>query len=178
MQALKPEALRSQSIRDSAVHINVRIASQTLELMQEGVETICYSVSTASKGTGQQEGSWQTPLGHHIIRAKIGDGLPLNAVFVGRRYTGEIYSPELQQQYSERRDWILSRILWLSGLEPGYNRLGNVDTMRRYIYIHGAPDSAVMGEPGSRGCVRMHGHDMIDLFDRVVPGTTIDILPE
>ncbi|KEQ15052.1 L,D-transpeptidase [Endozoicomonas numazuensis] len=160
------------------MHINVRIASQTLELTQKGAEMICYSISTASKGTGQQEGSWQTPLGHHVIRAKIGNGLPKHAVFVGRRFTGEIYSPDLQKQYPERTDWILSRILWLSGLETGYNRSGNVDTMRRYIYIHGSPDTAVMGEPGSRGCVRMHGHDMIDLFDRVVPGTTIDILPE
>ncbi|WP_062269985.1 L,D-transpeptidase [Endozoicomonas arenosclerae] len=160
------------------MHINVRIASQTLELIQEGKEDILYSVSTASKGTGQQEGSWQTPLGKHVIRAKIGEGMPLHAVFVGRRFTGEVYSPDLQQQYPERKDWILSRILWLSGLESGFNRLGDVDTMRRYIYIHGSPDSAIMGEPGSRGCVRMQGGDMIDLFDRVLPGTTIDILPE
>jgi hypothetical protein len=135
-------------------------------------------VSTASEGVGQQEGSWQTPLGRHVIRAKIGQNCPLHSVFVGRRFTGEIYSPDLQKLYPDRRDWILSRILWLSGLEPGFNRLGNVDTMRRYIYIHGSPDHAQMGEPGSRGCIRMHGNDMIDLFDRIEAGTTIDILME
>ncbi|USE39706.1 L,D-transpeptidase [Endozoicomonas sp. SCSIO W0465] len=144
-------------------------------LHKRGGKCRVYSISTASKGTGQQEGSWQTPLGLHVIRAKIGADLPVNSVFIGRRFTGEIYSPELRTLYPERRDWILTRILWLSGLEPGYNRLGNVDTMRRFIYIHGSPDTAVMGEPGSRGCIRMHGEDIIDLFDRVDAGTKIDI---
>ena len=141
-------------------------------------EVLSYSISTASKGTGQQEGSWQTPLGRHIIRAKIGAEHPLDSVFESRRFTGEIYSPELKQKYPGRTDWILTRILWLSGLEKHHNRLGSVDTMRRYIYIHGSPDTAIMGEPGSRGCIRMHGKDIIDLFDRVPAGTTIDILPE
>ncbi|WP_163372344.1 L,D-transpeptidase [Endozoicomonas acroporae] len=158
------------------MHLTVYIASQEIVLHEKGGKRRVYSVSTASRGTGQQEGSWQTPLGQHVIRAKIGAGLPANSVFVGRRFTGEIFSPGLCQQYPERKDWILTRILWLSGLEPGYNRLGNVDTMRRYIYIHGSPDTAVMGEPGSRGCIRMHGEDIIDLFDRVDTGTRIDIL--
>ncbi|WP_257295245.1 L,D-transpeptidase [Endozoicomonas sp. YOMI1] len=157
------------------MHLTVHIASQKMVLHEKGGKRRVYSVSTASKGTGQQEGSWQTPLGLHVIRAKIGAGLPANSVFVGRRFTGEIYSPELRKQYPERKDWILTRILWLSGLERGYNRLGNVDTMRRYIYIHGSPDTAVMGEPGSRGCIRMHGEDIIHLFDRVDTGTRIDI---
>ncbi|MGB1270849.1 MAG: L,D-transpeptidase family protein, partial [Endozoicomonas sp.] len=118
---------------------------------------------------------WQTPLGRHVIRAKIGEGLPLHSVFVSRRFTGEIYSPGLTAVYPGRKDWILTRILWLSGLEPGYNRLGSVDTMRRYIYIHGSPDTAEMGVAGSRGCIRMYGRDIIDLFDRVDAGTCIDI---
>lgn len=160
------------------MHINVHVSTQTMELFQDDGDIVHYSISTASKGIGQQEGSWQTPLGKHVIRAKIGEGCPLHAVFNARRFSGDIYSEALQQQYPERRDWILSRILWLSGLEPGYNRLGNVDTMRRYIYIHGSPDSATMGEPGSRGCIRMHGHDIIDLFDRIEAGTTIDILKD
>ena len=155
--------------------LTVHISSQEMVLHEKSGKSHTYSVSTASKGTGQQEGSWQTPLGLHVIRAKIGAGLPVNSVFIGRRFTGEIYSPQLRKQYPGRKDWILTRILWISGLEPGYNRLGNVDTMRRYIYIHGSPDTAVMGEPGSRGCIRMHGADIIDLFDRIDVGTRINI---
>ncbi|WP_419834834.1 L,D-transpeptidase family protein [Endozoicomonas atrinae] len=158
------------------MHLTVHIASQEMVLHEKNGKRRVYSISTASKGTGQKEGSWQTPLGLHVIRAKIGAGLPVNSVFVGRRFTGEIYSPELRKQYPGRKDWILTRILWLSGLEPGHNRFGNVDTMHRYIYIHGSPETAVMGEPGSRGCIRMHGLDIIDLFDRVDPGIRINIL--
>ena len=139
---------------------------------------IRYSISTSSKGTGQQKDSWQTPLGRHKIRAKIGGGQPLNAVFSARRFTGEIYSPELKAQHPDRKDWILTRILWLSGLEVGLNRLGNVDTMQRFIYIHGSPDTATMGVVGSRGCIRMHGPDIIDLYDRVEAGIELNILPE
>ncbi|KEI71832.1 L,D-transpeptidase [Endozoicomonas elysicola] len=157
------------------MHLTVHIASQEMVLHEKDGKRSVYSISTASKGTGQQEGSWQTPLGLHVIRAKIGGGLPVNSVFVSRRFTGEIYSPELRKQYPGRKDWILTRILWLSGLEPGYNRHGNVDTMRRYIYIHGSPDTAVMGEPGSRGCIRMHGKDILDLYDRIDAGVKIDI---
>lgn len=132
-------------------------------------------MSTALKGTGQQRGSFCTPLGRHIVRAKIGAGSPPNTVFVGRRPTGEIYSPELAAQFPGR-DWMLTRILWLSGCEPGFNRLGEVDTMRRYIYIHGSPDSAEMGKPGSIGCIRMRNADIIRLFDRVPAGTPVEIL--
>ena len=160
------------------MHINVHISTQTMMLHLDDGKQVSYQISTASNGTGQQEGSWQTPLGKHVIRAKIGDGLPMHAVFESRRFTGEIYSRQLRENYPGRSDWILSRILWLSGLEPGFNRLGNVDTMRRYIYIHGSPDSAIMGEPGSRGCIRMHGKDIIDLFGRIPVGTTIDILED
>ena len=125
-------------------------------------------------GNGQQRGSFCTPLGKHIIRAKIGDKQPINTVFVKRRPTGEIYTPELAARYPGR-DWILTRIMWLSGCEIGFNRLGLVDTMRRYIYIHGSPDSAEMGRPGSIGCIRMHNGDLLDLFDRVIVGTPIEI---
>ena len=160
------------------VHITVHIPRQELILSQDDGQRIVYPVSTASNGTGQQEGSWQTPLGRHVIRAKIGGGLPEHAVFESRRFTGEVYSEALKAKYPGRKDWILSRIMWLSGLEPGFNRLGNVDTMRRYIYIHGSPDTAEMGKPGSRGCIRMHGADIIDLYDRIPAGTTIDILED
>jgi len=132
-------------------------------------------VSTAKNGMGEQMGSNCTPRGEHIIRAKIGAAQPLNTVFVARRPTGETYSPELRALYPQR-DWILTRILWLSGLEPGKNRLGNVDTMRRHIYIHGAPNEDPMGIPGSHGCIKMRTQEVIELFDRVPPGTPVTIL--
>jgi len=134
-----------------------------------------YPVSTSKHGAGELSGSYCTPRGRHIIRAKIGAGQPVNTVFVGRRPTGEVYSIELLEKYPNR-DWILSRILWLSGCEVGFNRLGKVDTMRRYIYIHGSPDSVDMGKPASIGCIRMKNKDIIDLFERVIPGMQVEIL--
>jgi L,D-transpeptidase YbiS len=131
-----------------------------------------YPVSTAKNGLGEKDGSYCTPRGRHIIRAKIGAGQPLNSVFVRRRPTGEVWSPALHAQFPGR-DWILTRILWLSGCEPGFNRLGDVDTMRRYVYLHGSHELAEMGKPGSIGCVRMRGPDIIELFDRVAPYTEV-----
>ena len=133
-----------------------------------------YSVSTSKSGAGEKNGSFCTPRGRHIVRAKIGAGQPTNTVFVRRRPTGELWSPELHAQYPGR-DWMLTRILWLSGCEVGKNRLGDVDTMRRYIYIHGSPDTAEMGRPGSIGCVRMRNRDIVELFDLVPPYTPVDI---
>jgi L,D-transpeptidase YbiS len=158
-----------------AKQIRISIADQSLELLDEtGRLERRYPVSTAANGPGEQDGSFCTPRGEHIIRAKIGAGQPINSVFVRRRPTGEIYTPDLGEQYPER-DWILTRILWLSGRECGFNRLGSVDTMRRFIYIHGSPDSVAMGSPGSHGCVRMRNSDMLDLFERVDPGTPVTI---
>ena len=133
-----------------------------------------YLVSTARKGLGELNGSLCTPRGRHIVRAKIGADQPLGAVFVRRRPTGEVWTPELHATYPGR-DWILTRILWLSGSEPGKNRLGEVDTMRRYIYIHGSPDSAEMGKPGSIGCIRMRNADIAELFELVRPYTPVEI---
>ena len=141
------------------------------ELVFEGR---AYSVSTAKNGPGEMNGSLCTPRGRHIVRAKIGAGLPLGSVFVRRRPTGEVWTPELHAQYPGR-DWILTRILWLSGCEPGRNRLGEVDTMRRYIYVHGSPDSAEMGKPGSIGCIRMRNRDIAELFELVAPYTPVEI---
>ncbi|HEX4926588.1 MAG TPA: L,D-transpeptidase [Burkholderiales bacterium] len=135
-----------------------------------------YSVSTAKNGLGEKNGSFCTPRGKHIVRAKIGAGQPENTVFVRRRPTGEIWSRELHAKYPGR-DWMLTRLLWLSGCEPGKNRLGDVDTMRRYIYIHGSPDTAEMGKPGSIGCIRMRNRDIVELFDLVPPYTPVEIIP-
>lgn len=155
--------------------ININIKSQLLDLIDnQGKILSQYPISSALKGTGQDSGSYCTPLGRHIIRAKIGADQPENTVFVGRRPTGEIYSAELAEQFPGR-DWILTRILWLSGCEVGFNRLGGVDTMRRYIYIHGSPDSVQLGQPGSIGCIRMRNADIVELFDRVPAGTPVNI---
>jgi L,D-transpeptidase YbiS len=157
------------------MNIAISIASQTMRVFnRSGRCLVEYAVSTAARGPGEQSGSYQTPRGAHIIRAKIGSGAAYNTVFVGRRPTGEIWSPQLAQQFP-KRDWILTRVLWLSGCEPGFNRLGQVDTMRRYVYIHGSPDTVPMGVPGSIGCVRMRNRDIVDLFDQVPPYTTVSI---
>ncbi len=157
------------------MNIVISIARQTLELFAQGRLIKRYPVSTARAGAGEQQGSYQTPRGRHVIRAKIGAGAPINAVFVARRFTGEVWSAELAEAHP-RRDWVLSRILWLSGCEPGRNRLGECDTMRRYIYIHGTPDTAVLGAPESHGCIRMNNADVIDLFERVPIRTPVDIV--
>ena len=133
-----------------------------------------YSVSTSKHGLGERNGSFCTPRGKHIVRAKIGAGQPVNAVFVRRRPTGEIWTPELHASYPGR-DWMLTRILWLSGCERGFNRLGEFDTMRRYVYLHGTHDLAEIGKPGSIGCVRMRSADIIELFDLVPPYAPVDI---
>ena len=156
---------------DSDNLLEISIADQALRYSTREA-CFLFPVSTARNGFGEQEGSGKTPRGWHRVAARIGDGLPEGAVFVGRRPTGEIYSEELAQQYPER-DWILTRILWLQGLETGRNRLGDVDTMRRYIYIHGTPDSEPMGEPLSHGCIRMRNADLQALFERVPFNTPV-----
>jgi lipoprotein-anchoring transpeptidase ErfK/SrfK len=155
--------------------IRIIIQEQILEFSEDSKPVKRYLVSTSKKGAGEKYGSFCTPRGRHIIRAMIGAGQPLNTVFVKRRPTGEIFDAALGARFPGR-DWMLTRLLWLSGCEPGFNRLGDVDTMRRYIYIHGSPDCAVMGTPGSIGCVRMHNRDLLELFDLVEPGTPVEIL--
>ena len=158
----------------SGDRIEVSIGKQQLCYYRNNELLMDVSIATATNGPGEQFGSECTPRGQHYIRAKVGAGCPENTVFVGRRATGEIYTPELKQQ-SPDRDWILTRILWLCGLEPGRNRLGKVDTMRRYVYIHGCPDDDAMGIPSSHGCVKMRNTDVIRLFDWVSVGTPVEI---
>ena len=155
--------------------IEIDLASQQLLLKSDqGALERIYVVSTSKFGAGEKNGSFCTPLGRHVIRARIGAGQPLHAVFVRRRPTGEVWTPELHERFPGR-DWILTRILWLCGCEPGRNRWGEVDTLRRYIYIHGTHERAEMGKPGSIGCIRMRGAEMIDLFDRVCAGTAVEL---
>ncbi|TAK76636.1 MAG: L,D-transpeptidase [Gammaproteobacteria bacterium] len=152
--------------------LEVSIAKQTLSILADERQVKEYRISTAKNGVGEVRGSEQTPRGWHVIRAKIGMNCPANTIFVGRRPTGEVYTPTLRVRYPER-DWILTRIFWLSGLEVGKNRLGQVDTMRRYIYIHGTPDEVPMGVPGSKGCIRMGNEQIIELFEHIPVGTRI-----
>ena len=155
------------------MRIEISIQHQTLTLFDDfGGVKAKYTVSTAANGVGCEKNSGCTPLGNHIIRAKIGENAAPNTVFVGRRPTGEICTPELMATFPNR-DWILTRILWLSGSEIGFNRLRNVDTMQRYIYIHGSPDTTEMGKIGSHGCVRMRNSDIVELFDLVAAGTSV-----
>lgn len=145
--------------------LRVNVAEQSASLLDDaGVVIRRYPVSTATNGVGEVRNSYCTPRGRHIVRAKIGANAPLNTVFVRRRPTGEMYDEELHERWPER-DWILTRIFWLSGCEIGRNRLGRVDTMQRFIYIHGTPESTVLGQPGSHGCIRMSNRDIIELFD-------------
>jgi lipoprotein-anchoring transpeptidase ErfK/SrfK len=157
------------------MRIQISIKLQTLTLLNLQDEVVAtFAISTAANGAGEQKNSYKTPRGKHIIRAKIGAGTAPNTVFKGRRPTGEIFVPDLMAAHPNR-DWILTRILWLSGTEVGKNRLGNVDTMQRYVYIHGSPDSVEMGKPGSHGCIRMRNADVITLFDLVPVGTSVNI---
>ena len=163
-----------ERLRTKPLILRVSLAAQTLALTRGGALEKTYTVSTSKHGAGETHGSFKTPRGRHIVRAKIGAGAPLNAVLRGRRPTGEIYSAALASAHPDR-DWILTRILWLSGTEIGRNRLGRVDTMRRYIYIHGMPDTEPLGVPASIGCIRMANRDVVELFDLVEAGTVVDI---
>ncbi len=158
------------------VRVHVSLAQQQLDLWDGSTLLRSYPVSTALNGMGEQSGSGCTPRGLHRVRAKVGAGCDAGTVFVGRRPTGERYTPELAAQHPGR-DWILCRILWLTGCEPGLNRGGAVDTLRRYIYLHGCPDGTPLGVPASHGCVRMANADVVDLFERVVVGTPVHIVP-
>ncbi|MFA6164573.1 MAG: L,D-transpeptidase [Methylobacter sp.] len=154
--------------------LDISIGAQQLSIVENGQALQSYSVSTAKNGAGELMGSECTPTGWHKIRAKIGANQPLNAVFIGRRATGEVYSADFGKQHPQR-DWILTRILWLGGLEPGKNRYGKVDTTWRYIYIHGCPDELMNGDPESHGCIRMKNADVLDLFDRIEAGVKVYI---
>ncbi|RMF19080.1 MAG: L,D-transpeptidase [Gammaproteobacteria bacterium] len=163
-------------IPESERLIRISIGQQQLTLFR--YERPCWSapVSTARNGPGEMSGSGCTPRGRHYIRARIGEGLPENAVLAGRRWTGEIWTPD-KHVSQPGRDWILSRIFWLCGLERGVNRLGDRDTMRRYIYIHGTPAIEPMGEPRSHGCIRMHNADLLRLWADAPAGTQVWIDP-
>ena len=154
--------------------IDIDLTRQRLKLLDGARVLREYEVSTGANGIGEINGSGCTPRGRHVVRARIGAGQPAGAVFVARRPTGEVWSPALHEKFP-KRDWILTRILWLSGLEPGRNRLGCVDTFRRYIYLHGTPPVTRLEVPGSKGCVRLRNEDILELFEQVPVGTEVNL---
>lgn len=166
--------MKNNELGDRQNYLDIDMANQELTVFSDGSKVQRYVISTAKKGAGELMGSECTPTGWHRVRAKIGADQPLNSVFIGRRATGELYSVELGRQYPQR-DWILTRILWLGGLEPGKNRYGLVDTTWRYIYIHGCPDELMNGELNSHGCIRMNNVDVLDLFNRIKVGIKVYI---
>ncbi len=159
---------------NNSLTIKVSSKLQQLYLLRDKEIIKTYTISTAKNGMGEIKNSYKTPRGWHYIRAKIGADAPINAVFNQRRFNGEVYKPELNLMFPDR-DWILTRIMWLCGLEPGFNRLGDVDTMQRYVYIHGSPEERPVGIATSKGCIRMRNADIIELFDIVTVGTRIFI---
>ncbi len=153
--------------------IRVGVKSQRLTLVgADGQDRASYTVSTASRGVGEQNGSLQTPRGWHRVCDKIGDGIAPDTIIYRREVTPWRYTPTLHAEYPDK-DWILTRILWLCGLEPGRNAGGEVDSYERAIYIHGAGSHVRWGTPTSRGCVRMKSADVIELFDTVPLGTEV-----
>ena len=174
-QPVQPVQLKPNPRTPGAPWIEVGVQSQSLALYDErGVPVRQFVISTASKGVGERVNSYQTPRGWHKVCERIGDGVARDTIIYRRQVTPWLYTPQLHAEYPNK-DWILTRILWLSGCEPGRNRLGHVDTMRRYVYIHGSPDSTPMGCPGSIGCIRMHNADIVELFELVPPYTSVDI---
>jgi L,D-transpeptidase YbiS len=161
-------------IKQTLNHLLVNINEQTMNYYHSDELVKSYKISTAKNGIGSEMGSNKTPLGWHIIRAKIGDGMPIGTIFKGRRVISKIFDISMLES-EPNNDWILSRILWLSGLEKGKNRLGNVDTMQRYIYIHGIGDESKIGKPNSQGCINMINEDIIELFDNIPTGSTVYI---
>lgn len=157
---------------ERGVWLEIDLGAQSLTIREGSACRETFAISSGAHGIGQHEGSGQTPVGWHYVRAVIGDGLPPGSVFRGRRPTGEVFSPELARTHPER-DWILTRILWLCGLERGVNRGGDVDSQRRYIYLHGTPADQPMGTPASHGCIRLRDEALLAVFEATPAGTPV-----
>jgi L,D-transpeptidase YbiS len=155
--------------------VEINITRQTLDLFVGNRCQRSYLVSTALNGPGELNGSECTPRGKHAVAEMIGEGYALNTVFVGRKVTGEIYNRILEKKFP-KRDWILTRVIWLKGLEARKNLGGICDTQARYIYIHGTPDEFRLGRVGSHGCIRMANSDIVELYDSITVDTPVNLL--
>ncbi len=166
-----PEACLSaclkQSVTPTKYILVASVQGQSLALFEDGKFIKQFPCSTSRFGIGQIEGSNRTPLGLHRIAEKIGAGKPAGTVFESREEVGHTS----HANYADAK--ITTRIMWLDGLEPGFNRGGNVDSHRRYIYIHGTADQQSIGQPSSCGCVHLTDADLIPLFDLIPSGTLV-----
>ena len=160
----------------SYTDILVDISQQRLFVLDNrGTLIVSYPISSSHFGEGQVENSFKTPLGKHVIKQKIGSDASKNIIFKERINTGR-YAEIHHTDYDSDEDHVTSRILWLEGLEEGFNKGGNVDSFNRYIYIHGTPEEGLIGKKASHGCIRMFNHDVIELYDLVQEGTKVNIV--
>ena len=162
------------SIPEGVATIVVSIHKQKLYANYPDGSRKSYRISSSAYGIGNTEGSNKTPLGLHNVAEKFGQGLPIGAELVGRRFTGRI-APLIHKAVDIPEDVITTRILWLDGLEPGVNKGGSIDSHSRYIYIHGTAEEGLIGQPASHGCIRMYNADVIELFDATPEGSLVYI---
>ena len=153
---------------DTSSQLVISVRDQKLILVQNGAKVATYPVSTSMFGLGDSWGRMTTPVGYLAVEKKIGDNAPSGAVFHNRRLTGEILQPD-----APGRDPVVTRIIWLRGLEAQ-----NAHAFQRGIYIHGTPQEKTIGRPASYGCIRMKSSDVEELYNRVPVGAVVQILPD
>lgn len=158
----------------SEIHINVDISQQRMYLFNQNKLVKSYPVSTSSFGEGQIENSFKTPLGKHVISELFGTNVDKNEIFVNRTLINR-KATIIDNSIDTDNDFITSRIMWLKGLEDGKNLGGNVDSYSRYIYIHGTQEEGLIGKKASHGCIRLFNHDVIELYELIEEGTTVNI---
>jgi lipoprotein-anchoring transpeptidase ErfK/SrfK len=157
-----------------SAHIEVDISEQRLYLIENSLIKASYPISTSKYGEGSIENSFKTPLGKHSIKEMIGEEAEINTIFTSRINTKR--SATIINQFEDTdNDYVTSRIMWLDGEEDGFNKGGNVDSFRRYIYIHGTHEEGLIGIKASHGCIRMFNYDVIELFNLVNIGTKVVI---
>ena len=155
-----------------SAHIEVDISEQRLYLIENSLIKASYPISTSKYGEGSIENSFKTPLGKHSIKEMIGEEAEINTIFTSRINTKR--SATIIDQFEDTdNDYVTSRIMWLDGEEDGLNKGGNVDSFRRYIYIHGTHEEGLIGTKASHGCIRMFNYDVIELFKLVNIGTKV-----
>ena len=155
-----------------STHIEVDISEQRLYLIKNNLIKASYPISTSKYGEGSIENSFKTPLGKHSIKEMIGAEAEINTIFTSRINTKR-YATIINQFEDTDNDYVTSRIIWLDGEEEGFNKGGNVDSFRRYIYIHGTHEEGLIGTKASHGCIRMFNYDVIELFNLVNIGTKV-----
>lgn len=154
--------------------IEIDISQQRLYVYEDKSILASYPISSSSFGEGQIVNSYKTPLGKHKILTKIGTNVEKNTIFVSRENMNQV-AEIVHERHNNENDYVTSRILWLDGLEEGHNKGGNVDSFKRYIYIHGTHEEGLIGEKASHGCIRMFNNDVIELFSYIPEETEVNI---